>query len=63
MAQPRGIERDEAYAKSDNDWSLGEKNDKLLDFTFLSMVIFAFKASGAGLTDIEPLGKRAAVPL
>lgn len=36
---------------------------ELLDFIFLSTVIFAFKASGAGLTDIEPLGKRAAVPL
>lgn len=30
----------------------------LLDFIFLSMVTFAFKASGAGLTDISSLWGR-----
>lgn len=52
---------DEVYAKSANEWSLGEKMiKKLLDFLFLSMVMFVFKeVNSADLMDIEHFGKKA----
>lgn len=51
---------DGAYAKSANEWSLGEKNDekKLLYFIFLSIAMLVFKVvSDAVLIDTEHSGE------
>lgn len=54
---------DEVYAKSANEWSLCEKMiKKLLDFLFLSMVMFVFKeVNSADLMDIEHFGEESLI--